>query len=388
MWKISAAYKLAVTKSHHAISRVDICTPTGQVLATLPNVVTGKVDADETRAIRRTCTINCVSEGRSLDDFVPVAKGDLLHPASGNELRIYRGIQFDDGTQEMCPLGVFRMTTPKVEDKNGEINITLNGQDRSSWVDRIFWQKVYQISAGTDLATALQAAINNRVGGLNYNMTPTTDVTGIVTWGKNIAANNNPWKDFTKLATAFGYSLFFGLSGEVVMVPSIDPTNAPVVAQFVEGAGCVMLTASSSLDETKERNACIVLAKGKGKGTVPAQAIAYDNDPSSPTYWFGDWGQSPYVYETHEFPVPGQSHGDAVAKAQAVANYQYQLVRRAFESVSVTTLPYAALDIGDCVNIVRSAIGIGGEYTISTLNIPLEVTSPMILTMRPRARIS
>lgn len=386
MWKVSNAFKTAVTKSHRAVSRVDVCTPGGQVLATLPDVVTGKVDVDETRAIRRTCQINCVSEGRSLDDFVPVNSGDLLHPASGNELRVYRGIRFDDGTEEMCPLGVFRLTTPKVEDKNGEINITLNGQDRSAWIDRIVWQQIYQIAAGTSLDAALQAAIASRVPGLNYNFTPIPDVTGIVTWGKNIAANNNPWKDFTKLATSFGYELFFDVVGNPTLRPSIDPTSQPVVAQFIEGAGCVMITTANELDETKEHNGCIVIGKGKGgKKVKPVQALVYDNDPTSPTYWFGSWGQSPYVFETHEFPYPGQSSGSAAAQATKVANYQFQLVRRAFENVTVTTLPYPALDISDCVNIVRAASGVRGQFTISKFTIPLEVSTAMSMTMRPRA---
>src|ERR1035437_8497903 len=143
--------KTLVNGSQHPITKIQVWNGT-TFLAELGDLTQGKVtagivDIDETRAVRRLLTNLLIeSMGRPADQVIPALQNDLLHPASGNEIRVYRGFVYSDGTEEFVPMGVFRISKPVVNDKIGELNVTLNGNDRSAWISRIKWQSPYVIT--------------------------------------------------------------------------------------------------------------------------------------------------------------------------------------------------------------------------------------------------
>jgi hypothetical protein len=59
---------------------------------------------------------------RELNSLVPDNDFDLLTPF-GNELRLFRGIQFDDGSVEYVPLGVFVIIDVVIKDTNDGVQI-------------------------------------------------------------------------------------------------------------------------------------------------------------------------------------------------------------------------------------------------------------------------
>lgn len=159
MWQnlqYPAKWAKAIQGSHKPIAKVEVWNGES-FLQELPNVLdtAGAVDVDETRAVRRTLDLTIISKGYPYDALIPNLATDLLHPASGNELRPYRGIDYRDGTLDWVPLGVFRCSQPKTTDKNGDIEIAIKGNDRSFQFARTKWQAPYVIAADTDLATAI-----------------------------------------------------------------------------------------------------------------------------------------------------------------------------------------------------------------------------------------
>ena len=141
--------------SQHVIVRVDVYE--GNFIQQLPNVTGGSVTIDSSATTRRTGTITVNSQGYDIDGLPPTVPSDLLHPASGNELYVYRGFEYADGSQDLCALGVFRMSKPAVVDTGDSITITINVCDRSSYISRIKWTSTYTIQQGTDLAVAIRA---------------------------------------------------------------------------------------------------------------------------------------------------------------------------------------------------------------------------------------
>jgi len=228
MYPASAAFKSAVVTDHIVIAKAEVWNQ-DQKLTTL-NVDKGSVKVDSKSAIRRTCSVHLVTD-RETGNLVPDNDFDTLTPF-GNELRLYRGIQFADGTEEYVPLGVFIMTDIQVSDSNEGVEITIEGEDRSLKVSRNKWLEPYQVSNGA-LETAIQDLLEDRYDDIQTNF-PTTNVTinQVVLGSEN---ENDPWKDAVELCELVGFDLFFDANGIATMrqFPSID--GAIVVASYLEG---------------------------------------------------------------------------------------------------------------------------------------------------------
>lgn len=386
-----AKWAAAIVRSHKPISKVEVWNGS-QFVQELPNVTGGSVDVDETRAVRRTCKLTIASHGYPKDDLIPLGETDLLHPSSGNELRIFRGIDYQDGTLDYVPLGVFRMSKPQTQDNNGEITIAISGNDRSFWANLLKWQVPYVIPAGTDLSAAIRTAITFLYPGLTFNFVPTNPLPGTgvsytvpaTTFGLNISQSNTPWADLAKLAAVAGLELLFDVTGVCVLRPVIDPTTAPTVKAWIEGGNCTMTKLGRTADESVEYNGAICV--GTGTGGPPVRGIAVITDLNSPIVWGGSWGEVPYIFENQQIPAPGQSNTDAIAQATLAAKAQLQLVSRALNTTTMEFTPDPTLQEGDGVSIVREKVY--GSLTpvlavLSTTTIPLAVKDTQQAACRP-----
>jgi hypothetical protein len=99
----------------------------------------GSVTEDETAKVRRTCTL-------TITDFslIPVYDTDLLHPVSGNELFLFRGVYVSaSNTTEYAPLGAFRISQPAVTNDGEKTTFTITGNDRSWSIASAGWEGPY-----------------------------------------------------------------------------------------------------------------------------------------------------------------------------------------------------------------------------------------------------
>ena len=377
---VSGAFRVALSQDHRAVIRVDVCSPTGVVLATLSTVVGGNVDIDETRKIRRLLTLTVESQGRTVDSLIPRVSTDLLHSALSNELKVYRGIDFQDGSKpEMVPLGVFRMSKPKTKKTANGYELTINGMDRSAWVSRISWQAPFEVS-GMNLATALQLGISSRVPGLKYNLAPTSYVMPDTVWGANLSTgSNDPWADFTLAANSGGCELFFDPVGVVTTTPLLNPLMQAATTSFVEGPNCTVNGFGSLIDESVEYNGVRVISTPAGS-TVPLVGEAWITDPTSPVYYLGPWGQSPYTINT--------TLATTQAQVDEMAFAQLQLIYRAMDTIDFSCAPDPTLDAGDVITVKSPGMGIDDKYVFSAGVIPLDYKTAMTVTCRPRASVS
>lgn len=382
---LSDAFLAAVRTNHTVARQVLVRAPNGDVSDITEFIDGGSVSVDETREYRRTCTLTPNGD----PDLVPDDAADLLHPMSGNELVIKRGVKYPDGTTEMAQLGVFRLTKPAFDD-NGAITATLNGNDRASFVSQIDWQAPYVVRAGGNIAAALAAAMETRMPGLDYSgFDESIDFSyPDTTWGQTPSQAGDPMQDFITFAAQGGAECFFDISGNPILRAIVNPLTSLVVddISFVEGPQVAgMNQVGRTIDETTGKNGVILYCNGVGV-TPPFRIEVWDIDPSSPSYYLGKWGQRPYKMTTTAIPSGADTFVQAQAKGLTAANGQLQLVLGAANDITASIAPNPALREGDCVAVKRSRLKVGGDYVLSNFTVPLDVASPMPVGFRPRVQ--
>lgn len=405
MYPVTTKFTNAFHKPHMRVVKVDVCKFDGSVVQTLcptiaSSVIDGTVTVDETQQVRRTLSLTVESQGHNIDNLIPRIQSDILNPASMNELRVYRGIDYQDGTpNEYVPLGVFRISKPQITEKtakSGDVSfeIVVTGNDRSSWISRLAWTAPYTLEQGSDLADNIAAALDNRTypNVLTKRITladpANRPVVQYTVWGMTTGDANDPWQDFSNLVASFGYEIFFDVDGVFVMRPiAFSDTNLlPDIACFEEGATCTVTAIQLTLDETAEYNGVICIARGKGVAVAPVRAEVWDTDPSSPTYYLGPWGKVPYIFVTNAFPVFGQTDSQAAAQALTVAQSVLARLSQQLNEIQISAIPAPFIQEGDTFTVTRSAMGIAtaSQYIASTMTFPLDTMTEMVITNRPK----
>lgn len=339
------------------------------------NVTVATWTEDESRSPRWTCSVTIESQGRPTDDLVPLAGGDLLHPLSGNEIRIFHGFRFPDGSQELAPCGVYRISKPQINDDGTKVEITINGNDRSVEVDKRRWTNPYPITTTPTVDAAILAGMQDRFPGLTYNLTPTTLTVPQITLGtQGSSSSGGPMADFIQLATAAGMELFFDDVGVVTLRPVPVPTQAPVAMGFVEGSTCTMVSITRTLDETKTYNGVVATSSAAGTA-APISASVWVSDPTSPLNP-ATFGYVPYFY-TSPFITTGP-------QATSAATAILQTLLTAYDDTAFTAVGNAALRCGNVIAITRARSGVTGNFVASQITMSSDPTQLMSVINRAR----
>lgn len=372
MYVVTQAFLDAVRQSHTVATRLDITDVAGNVLATVA-ASGGDVTIDSRRTVRRECTFTVPDITGTL---VPASAGDLLSPLAGYELRPYRGVVLDSGTTELVPLGVMPIrSAPASIDGDGIPVVTVSGQDRSSTVSRNRWERVYVIADGTALEVALASLLADRAPQYPSSF-PTTGVTVPAT-SFGLETDSDPWADAQSLAKAAGYDLLYDATGTAVLQQPTDPTTASPVITYANDATSVLVSASKAWDADKAYNGCIAIGEGANVA-APVRAEVWDDDPSSPTYYLGDYGRYPEFYVSPLITTVGQ--------AQTAAAAQLARRRGVAQSVQWSQLVNPALDANDAVAFTQTDLRITSALTvvIDSVRIPWLATDAMSAETRTR----
>src|SRR5690606_41925498 len=110
--------------SHRPATRVQLFLTTGEVVDL--EHTGGSVTVDRGQAIRRTCTVTVADPS-----LIPRTPSDQL-ATYGARLRISRGVDYGDGSEELVPLGVLRLDSVDGDVSEGPVN--LQGKDLSAVV--------------------------------------------------------------------------------------------------------------------------------------------------------------------------------------------------------------------------------------------------------------
>jgi hypothetical protein len=363
MRSVSAAFAAAVVTSHRLATLVTVIDEDG--VETEVPIIDGAVTLDQQAAVRGRVDLTLVDDGTL--DLVPSAPTDLLAPY-GNEIRVERGVTFPGGTTELVSLGVFRIEDAEVEETADSRQIRIAGRDRAARFEDARFEEPYQVAAGTNFATAIEAVLTAAWPDVPTDFTSTS----LTTPALIAQEGDDRWAFVQGMARAMGMALYFNGDGTCVLAPDI--LSDPVVT-LAEGDGGVLLLAGRQW--TRQGTFNRVIATGENTGeTAPARGVATDENTLSPTYYFGPFGKAPRFYASPFITTDAQ----AEAAAQSILDRELGTL----EQVSFGAFVLPHLEPGDTARITREVTGIDEDHVIDSLTIPLAASDSMSGATRAR----
>lgn len=325
----------------------------------------GSVTVDANRGVRRDCTITLADVDGSL---TPRTAGAALTPF-GNEVKLWRGLVYDDGTTEEVPLGVFVITAVDVADDG---SITVTGVDRSARIAWNRWTSAYTLTS-QDLSTSLDDLLSDRWPSVETNFDPLN--LSIKTTTFEGGDSSDPWASAQSIASQFALDLAFDADGHARLQRLPNLSTATAAATYAATSSSTLVSVGRSLSSEGTYNGVVVVVEGSDT-TAPFQAVAWNTDPSSPTYWLGKFGQRPRFFSS---PLV-TTKDDAQDAADTMLQYALGLSER----VAFNIVPDASLDVWDVVSITNTTTGTSGDFMIEALTVPLLATETMSVTAREK----
>lgn len=325
MRAVSQRFLNTLQGSHKIVTRATVCetfqtgvTPTGTEIT----IDGGDVRSTANSAIRSTLSL-------ITSEPWPTSQDDLITPY-GNEIYVERGIDFGNGRREFVGLGYFRIDAPE-QDEVPDGQITITAPDRMAGIiDAKFLaprQFLSTMSRGDLVSTLITEVYPAAV--ISWDDTDVRDAP----IGRTSIVESDRAQCLSDLVTSLGKVGYWRYDGvfRIESPPSITGTPAWTINAGQQG---VMVSMSRSLTRQGVTNAWVSTGEA-GDTAPPARGVAVDNNPNSPTYYYGKFG-----------PVPGFfSSPFIVSNFQAVQS-SISLLRKSLG------LPYQV----DLTNIVNPAL--------------------------------
>jgi hypothetical protein len=351
------AFKAALIQSHTMVCKIEVLDQGDLVLANLP-IIDGSVTASRDGNIRRSATLTVAGE-----EYVPEEITDLLHPLSSHEFKVFRGIRFADGTEEFVPLGIFGIEDTDIEDDGDQLTVSIKGFDRSKQIQRNKWTRPYFVEEGLNYGEAIKAMILNRRPSTQFAFTYIDEITPPMIFGSSgLNSGGDPWSDVVGLAESLGMQIYFNVEGYCRIQKEPDPSTAPVAWEFKEGEEATILSATRGLTRENVYNHVVAFAAGSSLAD-PVRIDVVDDDPTSPTYYLGSFGDVPTYYRSTTISSVSQT----TEAAQA-------LLRKSLgtpEQISFNHIVVPMLQVGDTVRIRNTRMGLDQKHIIDKITIPL-----------------
>lgn len=326
----------------------------GQLVATDLRVSGGNIRVDLDGQIRRSGSLT-IADPR----LVP-SLSSVLSPL-GSEVRIRQGVVYSDGTEELVPIGVFRL-------------------DLTSWgeIDRVPSIQIY------DRSKAFQAELpspHSRSGWmakaviidmiewfypalkpLDPNAVFAPELVDYRLPGGHVFESNNHWDPIAELARNMGGRLYFDVEGQ----PKCDliedlSTTSSIDFEVNVGDSGVLVSANRSYSREGVYNSVVVIGAAKGDGAIPRAAV-YNRDAGSPLRYGGPYGKTGIVINDSSLTTYQQCYQRALNELAKYTGLSY--------SVDFSAIPNPALDVGDVIRMTYTD-GSTELHQIETLSIPL-----------------
>ena len=289
---------------------------------------------------------------------------DLTSPVSpgGNEIQVSAGWQYQDGTTEIVPVGVFPIVTTQSVSSAQDYTLTITVDDRSWSIARRALLVPYIVNGATTVDEAIAALItsaidNNGGAGLPpipYSILPTAQLAPSNTFNQG----DDPWQDALTLAGGVGYELFadqFGsLVGRPIPVPgsTADWTYGPPGS----GANVIPFTKLTRVLTADGVSNDFVIATENSSVSAAIQGVAEDNGVTSPTRVSGPFGNIP-TFATSQTST-------TLAAAQAEANYDLQVSLGQVDTIQLETVLNPALTIDDVISVTDARSRLNGALYV------------------------
>jgi len=291
----------------------------------------------------------------------PRARERLLLPA-GNEIFLRYGVDVGGAVGTLwTPLGYFRINRPSQDDV-ARGPITLSGEDRMCRILDARLLRPRQLSVGRTLGNIFAELVLEAMPEATIIF---DDDTEYATIARTLTTEESRYKVLRELADAAGKMLYW--DGEGVLRVESPPDPAEPVWHLRAGPGGALISASREISREQVYNA--VVARGEGSEMAdPVEAVAYDDDPDSMTYFFGPFGMVPRFYASPVISTEDQAYSAAVSMLRRSLGLPYE--------VAGEIAPNPALRPGDPVRFTWDD-GNRELHVWETLELPLDGESPM-----------
>jgi hypothetical protein len=272
------------------------------------------------------------------DSLLPRRPGDLLTPF-GTRVEVELGLELLDGTRATVPYGTYEVASARTRTEAGQRVVDVGLIDIS---DR--FETALTVASGTDLGDMINTVVTNRTG-----QNPGVSPVGATLGADRIFGldpETAPWAEILDVLAGFSRTAWYDRVGQI-QVGTLTPDAATAYPLD-------QLTSLSADYDTRPPN--VIVARGEAQdGTTPVQAVAIDDDPSSPTYAGTGPGTSPYGRVTEFFSSPlletesqAQSAANTILARYVGAGATYTLVR-----------PYdPTISAGDVVSVDGAALAV------------------------------
>jgi hypothetical protein len=370
MYPVSADFKEAVRKSHSTTVKIEIYDMANGTILSTASPISGEVTIDNRRSIRRECTLEFVDIDGTL---VPTNNISSVLLPYNREVKIYRGIVFPDGTEELVPLGVFVITSVDITETSQGVKVAIRGSDRSLILARAkFTNHEFYIESGTAKETAIEQILKYRYPKVKTIFPATNQVTTLLY--PTLDQSSDPWREALKIAESASMDLYFDENGIARMRPIPDPDKGTAVATYTDGSDSVLLQIARSLSVDESYNGVIFTGEGTNL-SLGVIGEAWDDNPASPTYR-KTYGEVPLFKSSPTILT--------VAEAQEAASAELKKVIGASEKITWDQLVNPAHDVYDLVKVTRSPVGVDKIMMLDAISIPLAASGVMNAIGRSR----
>lgn len=361
MYPVSDDFLEALHHSHTSIVRCDLYRQ-GELIAEGIPVTSGQVTDDSQSIVRRRANLLLPPTEEVLAMLPSIAPEDGGLWPLGNELKIRSGIRFSDGTEELVPLGMFRIARPFAQDGQDGAGLTIDGYDRGRTVSRSRFTSAYVIDQGTNYATAIKDLVQSRIPWLpesQYIFMSTNYVTPQLVF----TMDDDPMGVAIEMAGSIGAELFFDGDGRCILRPEPDPLYTPSTFSYEEGPDAILTSIGRDLDDEQAYNGVIVIGENTDLDE-PIRAESWDTNPDSPTY-YDPLFPSASVYGAVPYFIRSQYiYSQAQADSAAAANLAR--VMGIIERVQFRAVNNPAHESGDVITVGRERVGATGTHILSS----------------------
>lgn len=348
MYPVSERFLARLAESHTPVTQVQLFLTTGEVVDI--EHTGGSVTVDRSQAIRRTCTVTVPDPS-----LIPRTPADEL-AVYGSRLRISRGVEYGDGSQELVPLGLFRLDS--VDGDVSEGPATLSGKDLSAVVADDKFTTRYRAS-GT-VVTAITSLIRRSI--LDATIISLIDDTAIGSRWFDVEAD--PWAGCQEIAAAAGAEVYANADGEFVISTLPDLATAEPVWAVEATEGGVYISGNRGMTSDGVHNGVLARGENTSDNVPPVSALVYDNDPNSPTYWLGPYGRRPMFYSSSTLTT--------TAACQNAARLKLAEAKAPNASGDISSLPNPALEPGDVLRVTHPD-GSRELHQVASFSVPLDL---------------
>lgn len=370
MYPVSENFKSTVRKSHISKVKIEIYDMANGTILSTAQPIAGEVTIDNRRSIRRECSLEFVDKDGTL---VPQNNISAILLPYNREVKIYRGVVFADGTEELVPLGVFVITSVDITESAQGVKISIKGSDRSLILARAkFTNHEFYIEDGTAKETAIEQILKYRYPKVQ-TIFPATNQTTTLLY-PTLDQSSDPWREALKIAESASMDLYFDENGIARMRPIPDPDFGTPVETYTDGTDSVLIQMARSLSTDESYNGVIYTGEGTNL-SIGVLGEAWDDNPSSPTYR-KTYGEVPKFMSSPTVLT--------VAEAQDAALAELRKVIGSSEKITWDQIVNPAHDVYDLVKVTRSPVGVDKILMLDAISIPLASNSTMNAVGRSR----